>query len=294
MLPCTVRVRRLVALLVLAFALAATDAARAAEPVPADLRARVERYLTLHFRLSPRDSVEVLDAWPVERPPLWGVSVRKRQGGKTDEAVYMLSRDLKTLALGRVLDFSRDLAAETRSKLRLDGAPALGSPSAPVTLVMFCDLQCSDCAAMSGHLRQVLPDYAGRVRVVFKNFPLMNSHPWAETAALGARCAFEQRPEAFWAFYDFFYTRQRDVSVTSVRDVLARLAGEAQLDPARFAACLDAPATLQALKDDVFDAARLGVRGTPTLVVGGRFIFDEELEEADYRKLFDEALAGRW
>lgn len=60
------------------------------------------------------------------------------------------------------------------------------------------------------------------------------------------------------------------------------------------AACLDAPATLQALKDDVFEAARVGVRGTPSLVVNGRFVFDEELGEADYRKLFDEALAGRF
>jgi len=54
----------------------------------------------------------------------------------------------------------------------------------------------------------MLPNYVGKVRLVFKDFPLEQLHPWARTAAIAGRCAYQQDPKAFWKMYDFIYDNQ--------------------------------------------------------------------------------------
>lgn len=264
--------------------------ARAGVPDEAALKARVERYLVDYFKLGPRDSVAVDEVWDAAAVGQWGLAVTKVQGGKSESAVYMLSKDLTRLSLGRVLDFGEDRRAKNRARLDLADAPARGPADAPVTIVAFCELQCPDCRAMVAALKRVLPAYEGRVRYVYKNFPILDRHEWAETAALGAWCARDQRPEAFWAFHDGLFERQDEVSTANVRDVLLELGRAQGLDAVRLGRCVDERTFLPALVRDVYDARRVGARGTPTLLVNGRFVFDEGAKDDDYRKLIDEAL----
>ncbi len=281
---------RLLALLVLA--LAPSSALRAAAvPDETALKARVERYLVDYFKLGPRDSVKVDELWDAATVGQWGLEVTRTQGGKTESFVYMLSKDLTRLSLGRVLDFGLDRRAQNRAKLDLTGAPARGPAGAPVTIVAFCELQCSDCRAMVASLKRVLPAYEGRVRFVFKSFPILDRHEWAETAALGAYCAGDQQPAAFWSFHDALFERQDDVSTSNVREKLLELGREAGVDVGRLGRCIDDRTFLPVLMKDVYDARRVGARGTPTLLVNGRFVFDEGAKDDDYRKLIDEALA---
>ncbi len=51
-----------------------------------------------------------------------------------------------------------------------------------------------------------------QVRVVFKDFPLTQIHPWAMTAALAGRCTYQMNPEAFWKFHDAVYDNQDLIS----------------------------------------------------------------------------------
>lgn len=257
----------------------------------ADIKHKVERYLTRYFKLAPQESVVVDQIWSVDHPPLWGLAVTRTHGGKTTEDVYMLSKDFKTLSLGRVLDFTRDLDRENLEKVNLTEAPSRGPAAAPVTLIEYCDLQCPDCRAMVENLNKVLPAYRNQVRVVFKDFPLMSKHNWAEAAAVAARCAYAQKPEAFWNFYDFFYAEQDVVDAKNIREKALQVGKSAGLDTEKLAACYGSKATVPAIQNDMYEAAKLGVRGTPTLLVNGRFVFNEEMKEADYRKLIDEALA---
>lgn len=257
----------------------------------AALKDQVVHYLTRYFKLAPQDSIVVNQIWSVENPPLWGLSVTRKQDGKSTDDVYMLSKDMKTLSLGRVLDFTRDFDAENTKKVSLDDSPSRGPANDSVTLVEFCDLQCPDCKAMAENLDKVLPSYEGKVRVVFKNFPLMSKHDWAEAAAIGARCAYVQKPQAFWNFYDFFYSQQESVNTRNVREKIMQVGGQAGLDAQKLATCFDTKATIPAIQADLYEAAKLGVRGTPTLLVNGRFVFNEEMTTNDYRKLIDEALA---
>lgn len=283
---------QLLRLLPLALLLAAAVPVPAA-PLPdeAALKARVERYLVDYFKLGPRDSVKVDEVWDAAAVQQWGLGVTKVQGGKSESLVYMLSKDLTRLSLGRVLDFGEDRRAKNRAKLDLTGAPARGPAGAPVTIVAFCEFQCSDCRAMVAALKRVLPAYEGRVRYVFKNFPILDRHEWAEAAALGAYCARDQQPEAFWAFHDALFEGQGDVTTANVRAKLLELARAQGLDVARLGRCVDEKAFLPVLVRDVYDARRVGARGTPTLLVNGRFVFDEGAGDDDYRELIDEALA---
>ncbi|MFI5173736.1 MAG: DsbA family protein [Terriglobia bacterium] len=277
--------------LVLAALLGTTSALASDFSSEMELKLRVERYLIRYFQLAPQESLTVDQIWSVENPSMWGLSVTKKQAGKTSTEVYMLSKDLKQLSLGRVLDFSRDLDAENLEKINLSDAPSRGPNNALVTLITYCDLQCPDCRAMSANLRKVFPAYSDSVRFVFKNFPLMSKHAWAEAAAVASRCAFVQRADAFWSFYDFFYTHQDSITKSNIREKALDVGKQAGLDANRFASCYDSKATLPDILKDLFEANTLGVRGTPTLLVNGRFVFNEEMTEQDYHKLIDEALA---
>ncbi len=283
---------QLLRLLPLVLVLAAAVPVPAA-PVPdeAALKARVERYLVDYFKLGPRDSVTVDEVWDAAAVQQWGLAVTKVQGGKSESLVYMLSKDLTRLSLGRVLDFGEDRRARNRAKLDLTGAPARGPADAPVTIVAFCEFQCSDCRALVAALKRVLPAYEGRVRYVFKSFPILDRHEWAEAAALGAYCARDQEPEAFWAFHDALFEGQDDVTTANLRAKLQELARAQGLDAARLERCVDEKTFLPVVVRDVYDARRVGARGTPTLLVNGRFVFDEGAKDADLRKLIDEALA---
>jgi protein-disulfide isomerase len=268
--------------------LAAMDARQEAE-----IKQKVVRYLTRYFNLAPQESVTVDQIWSVEKPPMWGLAVTRVQAGKTTNDVYMLSKDMSQLSLGRVLDFTHDQDAANLDKINLKDAPVRGPATARVILIEYCDLQCPDCKAMVENLNKVLPSYDGQVRLMFKNYPLISKHPWAEAAAIVSRCAYQQKPAAFWNFYDFFYSQQEAITTANLREKALAVGKQASLDVGQLTACFDSKASLPAVQSDVFEALKLGVHGTPTILVNGRFVFSEEMNEKDYRKLIDEALASK-
>ena len=92
--------------------------------------------------------------------------------------------------------------AQDAVKLNIENQPAFGPPGAPVTIVEFGDLECPSCRAEAPLLRQLIPElYPGKVRVVFKDYPLESIHPWARAASIAGRCVFRQNKDAFWKFY---------------------------------------------------------------------------------------------
>ena len=89
--------------------------------------------------------------------------------------------------------------------------PSLGKPDAPVTLIEFSDYQCPFCAddfskARSPHSRRTYID-TGKVRYVFRDFPLDSLHPQARKAAEAAHCAGEQGK--YWEMHDTLFKNQR-------------------------------------------------------------------------------------
>ena len=102
-----------------------------------------------------------------------------------------------------------------------------GAPDAPVTVVEYGDYECPYCAAAAPVLRQLVDGSGGRVRLVFRNFPLAEPHPYALTAALAAEAADAQG--AFWPMHDLLFERQdrlTDVALRAYADSLGLAAYE--------------------------------------------------------------------
>lgn len=101
----------------------------------------------------------------------------------------------------------RALAGETGTvDVKVEGAPVLGDPSAPVTLVEFSDYECPFCESFfSGSLPEIKDTYvdSGKVKFVYKDFPLEDLHPHARKAAEAARCVRDQLGEGgYWKMHD--------------------------------------------------------------------------------------------
>jgi protein-disulfide isomerase len=187
---------------------------------------------------------------------------------KESTRVYV-TKDGKYMFRGEISDLSKDPLAEARAKLKIQGAPSLGDPKAPVTLVEFADFQCPVCRGLHDALRILLPKYP-QARLVFKDFPLTQIHAWAQTASLAGRCAYNQSPKAFWFFYDHIYEDQQVISPENAWDKMMDYAGQAGLDSAAFKACMASPAAASAVQASVDNAIELEVTNTPTVFVNGR------------------------
>lgn len=142
------------------------------------------------------------------------------------------------------------------------GAHRNGPPDAPVTIVEFADYQCPYCGQLQATLASLHAKYAGRIAVVFHHYPLTEIHPAAFSAALAAECAADQG--RFDAMHGALFAEQDSIG----RWPWARFAERAGIaDVPRFTDCLRKAADSTAIEADIALGNRLGVRGTPTLLV---------------------------
>ena len=152
----------------------------------------------------------------------------------------------------------------------------LGNPDAPVTVLEYGDYECPYCAAAAPVLRELVESSEGRVRLVFRHFPLAANHPHALTAALAAEAAGAQG--AFWPMHDLLFARQDrlgDGALRAYAEELGLDGDEVVGEPAqRFAAKVAADFE-QGLADEV--------GGTPTVVVDGE-LFSGRLELGALRR----------
>jgi protein-disulfide isomerase len=184
-------------------------------------------------------------------------------------ATMYVSKDGKYLLRGELDDLSQNPLVENRAKLQLKDAPILGNPDAPVTIVEFADFECPMCRQLRDVMRGLLPKYP-QARLIFKDFPIEQIHPWARTAALAGRCAYYQNPKAFWKLYDFFYTNQDLISAENVWDNTVDYARQAGLNTDTLKACMASPQAAAAVDASIANGKLLEVNSTPTLFIDGR------------------------
>ncbi len=138
-----------------------------------------------------------------------------------------------------------------------------GDAAAPVTLVEYGDYECPYCAAAAPVLRQLVEESEGRIRLVFRNFPLADRHPYALTAALAAEAAGAQG--AFWPMHHLLFERQdrlRDVALRAYAEQLGLDGDRVVGEPAQqFADKVEA---------DFEAGLAADVPGTPTIFIDGR------------------------
>jgi len=141
---------------------------------------------------------------------------------------------------------------------------ALGPPNAPVTLVEYGDFECPFCGRAYPELKQVLRQVGGKVRFVFRHFPLSAEHPHAQHAAEVAEAAAAQ--EKFWEMHDLLYQRQAALA----DEDLVGYARDLGLDAERVRRELHAHTHAARVKQDVGSGIASGVTGTPRFFINGR------------------------
>ncbi|MDE2490468.1 MAG: DsbA family protein [Elusimicrobia bacterium] len=190
------------------------------------------------------------------------------------------TRRLASLALVAVLTALTAAVARGTHKPFEPTAPAFrqdGPADAPVVVAEFSDFQCPACLAAEPTVRQLRAYYKGRLRFVFKHFPL-RMHEWARPAAIAAECAGRQG--RFWPYHDMLYDHQDQWTNDKYDSFLTGYAKKVGLDLPAWQACRKDPSAAAAVQADVREGDDAWVTGTPTFFINGkRFVGKLQLAE---------------
>jgi len=147
----------------------------------------------------------------------------------------------------------------------VERAPALGRESAPVTIVEFTDYQCPFCQRHSSRVfPELVEEYVktGKVRYVFRDFPIASLHPQAPRLHEAAHCAGDQG--RYWEMHDQLFAKSQRADALD----LAAGAGALGLDVPRFERCLAGGLHAPTVRRGIADGEKARVRGTPTFFLG--------------------------
>jgi len=175
----------------------------------------------------------------------------------------------------------------------VDDDPALGSPDARVLMIEFGDYQCPSCRMFWKDVEPRLKkDYidTGKLKLVFRDFPLTQIHPEAMLAAMAVDCAGEQNK--YWEYHDKVFREQYNKGDDIIRFKavdLKKWAKDTKLDPAKFDQCLDSEKYKNEVLKDRMDGEAAGVQGTPTFFINGRVMGGAQ-QYPEYKKLIDDLL----
>jgi protein-disulfide isomerase len=140
----------------------------------------------------------------------------------------------------------------------------LGPTHGPVTVVEYGDFECPNCKQAAPAVKLLLKRFTGRIRFVYRHFPLEEVHPHALQAAEAAECSGGQG--TFWPMHDLLFDNQRHLKPDDLRSYAERL----HLDTARYTAEMDDHVYLQRIREHIRSGRDSGARSTPTFFVDGR------------------------
>ncbi|HXN98586.1 MAG TPA: thioredoxin domain-containing protein [Candidatus Acidoferrales bacterium] len=244
-------------------------------PAPSTDQAQIlqstEAFVRNLYAWGPEFQVRLGPMMPSASANFYLVPIHVTINGQTDTGSVYVSKDGKTFLRGDMYDMSSNPFSENLAHLNVEGNPSMGPANARVTIVEFSDFQCPHCRELFRNLKTLETQYP-QVRVVYKDFPLTQIHPWTETASIGARCAYIQSPDAFWKVHDSLFENQDLISTENIWEKLVGFASSAGLDTGIFKACVSSTEAKQAVERNRADGEALGVNSTPTVFVNGRML----------------------
>ena len=157
-------------------------------------------------------------------------------------------------------------------QVSLDDDPFKGNANAPVTVIEFSDFQCPFCKRFFDQTLPLIEENyinTGKVKLVYKDLPLVTLHPNVKPVHVAAECADEQGK--FWEYHDALFEKQSEwqrLSSSDLQTTLVQYADDFGLQTASFEACLNSPEMLEEVNADFLQAASFGATGTPTFLIG--------------------------
>ncbi len=261
-----------------------------------DLNRRIEKQIRSTFHIPAQVALKIGDRKPSEFSGYDTLTVTFGTSQKPFD--FLISKDSKTLVQMTKMDLSVDPGAELMKKIDVSGRPIRGSKDAKVTIVVFDDFQCPFCSRMHQTLFQdVLKDYGDRVKVIYKDFPLYEIHPWAGRAAVNANCLAQQSSGAFWDFADTVHYNPRQImgdkrplegQIAELDRITFELGKKHSVDATQLEQCVKMQKD-DAVKASVKEAEGLGVEGTPALFINGARL-DGAVPAPELRATIDQAL----
>jgi protein-disulfide isomerase len=235
-------------------------------------KTRMEAYVRHLLAVIPEVQVKIDDPKPSGTPDLQEVDVHFNYQGRTQDETFYLSRDGQHIIRGVVYNLGQNPFQEDLAKLKTSGAPSFGPANAAVTVVEFGDFECPNCKEEAKTLRDNVPSqFPTQVRVVFKDFPLEQIHPWAKAASIAGRCINQQSPAAFWKYHDWIYEHQTEITPDNLKTQVMDFAKTAQdIDGLQFGRCIDTKATEADVDASISEGHSLHVDATPTVFLNGR------------------------
>jgi protein-disulfide isomerase len=167
--------------------------------------------------------------------------------------------------------------------IKLGDAPTRGSESAEITIVEWADFQCPFCVRVNPTLDQIEKEYGDKVRFAFMHLPL-SMHAKARAAHQAAEAAHRQGK--FWEMHDLIFASPKDLSPATY----LRYANEMGLDIDRYNSDFSSTSVRKAIDGNLAAATKLGVSGTPSFFVNGRFLSGAQ-PYGSFARVIDEELA---
>jgi protein-disulfide isomerase len=140
---------------------------------------------------------------------------------------------------------------------------AQGPASAPCTVVEYGDYQCPHCRAAHPVVEKLRHNFGNKLRFVFRNFPLNQSHPEAQSAAETAE--FAGSKGKFWEMHDALFQHQDQLGELFYVEQSKALG----LDGKELKTALADGTFTKRVQDDFSGGVRSGVNGTPTFFING-------------------------
>lgn len=175
----------------------------------------------------------------------------------------------------------------TRLEVQANDDPALGPADAPVTIIEFSDFQCPYCQRWHAQVfENLMQTYQGKIRFVYRDFPLKSIHPQAVPAAEAANCALAQG--AYWEFHAALFSGKYSLSAPSYLQYAADLG----LKTDEFQKCVESHQFADEVEADFAYAAGLGVTSTPTFFINGIPLIGAQPFEA-FQQIIEQELAAQ-
>jgi protein-disulfide isomerase len=259
------------------------EAKAKAEGISADAYVKRE----VQDRIKPPTDAEVKAFYDEQKP-------RQPQLPPLDAVKDQIVQYLQQGAARKVQgEFLEKLRAEAKVEILLTPprvqvaaeGPARGEAKAPITIVEFSDFECPYCSKAEETVQQVMKEYGGKVRLVYRDFPLP-FHPNAQKAAEAAHCAGDQGK--YWEMHEKLFANQKALSVADLKGHAKTLG----LDAGKFDKCLDGNDKAKLVEGNKEAGSKVGVTGTPAFFVNGVMLSGAQ-PFSEFKSLIDKELAKK-
>lgn len=284
-------VKNLTRLSLLAVCLTAVIVAQSPVAPHLDLPA-LESYIR-HVLMWPSGiDVKLGDPTPAPMPGLYRIAVRGTAGGRSQDEVFYVSADGQNVIHGEVYDVRKSPFQADLGLLKTEDQPFLGTPGAPVTVVEFSDFQCPYCKQESAIVRKNLMEaYPHDIQLYYVDFPLESIHPFARGAAVLGRCIYRQNSTSFWAYHDWIFEHQGEITPENLREkAMAFAGGDKNLDTKQLTECAVAAAPREEVDRNKAIGDSLRINSTPTFFVNGRRLVGT-IALADWKMVVEHEIA---